>query len=510
MADTGERKRRWDDTPASSAPGGGGGPDEANKAVKVEEGSSAGGGASDKAAEAAAAIAARLSSQYTSGGRQVPPPPPPLPTDAPPPPPPGHSPHSGQAYPNLQGSGAGPGGHGETSAAAKEGMKVERDRDREAGLFVEDIEINDLRNRYLLTKGPTQQQILAETGAAVLTKGVWYPDKSMATEKDPPLYLHITAESADKLTAGVAAVRALIDQEGVNLENRGRQPGGGDGGWGGRERRKWPEEKVPIELEPLRNFNIRAKTVGPAGLFVKFIQQETQTRVQIKGIGSGYIETETGRESDEPMHVHITGPDQAMIDKAASLARDLLEVVTEKHTEARNLLEEQRQQHQRHQQHGGQGGYGGQQMYGQPLRFGETGAAPYAYSANQYSAAGLTAPLPPGEAPPAPSADGSAAGQTADPSGQMSAEAYTAWWASLDEASKAYYTQYYAAYAQYTAGAAATPAAPGATPAPPSDAPPPPPPSDAPPPPPPSEAPPPPPPQGGSGTYGAVPPPPGL
>ena len=69
----------------------------------------------------------------------------------------------------------------------------------------------------MLTKGPTQQQvrshlslipflrrpelmsviwwkqILADTGAAVLTKGVWYPDKSMATDKDPALYLHISA-----------------------------------------------------------------------------------------------------------------------------------------------------------------------------------------------------------------------------------------------------------------------------------------------------------------------------
>ena len=41
-------------------------------------------------------------------------------------------------------------------------------------------------------------------------------------------------------------------------------------------------------------------------MFVKYIQQETQTRVQIKGIGSGFIDQETGRESDEPMHIHIT------------------------------------------------------------------------------------------------------------------------------------------------------------------------------------------------------------
>ena len=46
--------------------------------------------------------------------------------------------------------------------------------------------------------------------------------------------------------------------------------------------------------------------VTPQGLFVKFIQQETQTRVQIKGIGSGFIETDTSRESEDAMHIHVT------------------------------------------------------------------------------------------------------------------------------------------------------------------------------------------------------------
>ena len=41
-------------------------------------------------------------------------------------------------------------------------------------------------------------------------------------------------------------------------------------------------------------------------MFVKYIQQETGTRVQIKGLGSGFVDQETGRESDEPMHIHIT------------------------------------------------------------------------------------------------------------------------------------------------------------------------------------------------------------
>ena len=40
-------------------------------------------------------------------------------------------------------------------------------------------------------------------------------------------------------------------------------------------------------------------------MFVKYIQAETGTRVQIKGLGSGFIENDTGREAEEPMHVYI-------------------------------------------------------------------------------------------------------------------------------------------------------------------------------------------------------------
>lgn len=39
---------------------------------------------------------------------------------------------------------------------------------------------------------------------------------------------------------------------------------------------------------------------------MKYIQQETGSRVQIKGVGSGFIDQETGRESDEPLYIHIT------------------------------------------------------------------------------------------------------------------------------------------------------------------------------------------------------------
>lgn len=201
------------------------------------------------------------------------------------------------------------------------------------GDFTHDIDINDLRNRYLLTKGSTQQQIHEDTGASVSTKGTWYPDRSKATDRDPPLYLHIAANTPEILQDAIAKVNELIDMDLGSLveDKKDRQ----------RERRKWPEEKLPVGLESIRNFNVRAKVVGPSGVFVKYIQQETQTRVQIKGIGSGFVDQETGREADEPMYIHVTGPDEQQVARAKALTEDLLEVVRAEHAKVKTVVQQQ-------------------------------------------------------------------------------------------------------------------------------------------------------------------------
>lgn len=69
--------------------------------------------------------------------------------------------------------------------------------------------------------------------------------------------------------------------------------------------RKWPDERIPIDLEPIPGFNLRAQVVGQGGAYVKHIQSTTGCRVQIKGRNSGFIENSTGRESDEPMFLHV-------------------------------------------------------------------------------------------------------------------------------------------------------------------------------------------------------------
>jgi hypothetical protein len=72
----------------------------------------------------------------------------------------------------------------------------------------------------------------------VTTKGQWYPDRSLATEKDPPLYLHITATTQESLDKAIAMVQDLIDKDLGPLTETGRY----------RDREREPRERVSRPL----------------------------------------------------------------------------------------------------------------------------------------------------------------------------------------------------------------------------------------------------------------------
>ncbi|KAJ5105444.1 hypothetical protein NUU61_002791 [Penicillium alfredii] len=342
------------------------------------------------------------------------------------------------------------------------------------GDYIRDIEINDLRNRYTLTKGSTQKMIKDETGADVTTRGNYYPDKNMATAANPPLYLHVTSTNKEGLEKAVELIDDLMQKELPNLVDerrfRRREPEPVERDEYGR--RKWPEERIPIDLESLPGFNLRAQVVGQGGAYVKHIQQQTRCRVQIKGRGSGFIETSTGRESDDPMFLHVAGPDPNDVKAAKELCEDLLANV--------------RQQHQRFKENPPQQNYGGYGQRGD--RYHGGGSYGGGYSRHQQS--------PGTSASPAPASAG--AGSQADYSAQ-----YAQYYGSDPYAAYGGYQNYVAYYQYYQQVAAAQqqqqqqPQSPA-------------------PPPPPSEAPPPsgsgspPPPPPGGGGYSAVPPPPGL
>ncbi|KAJ5150752.1 K Homology domain type 1 [Penicillium coprophilum] len=360
------------------------------------------------------------------------------------------------------------------------------------GDYIKDIEINDLRNRYTLTKGSTQKMIQDETGADVTTRGNYYPDKNMATAASPPLYLHVTSTNKDGLEKAVAMINDLMQKELPNLvdERRFRR----------REpeqqverdeygRRKWPDERIPIDLEPIPGFNLRAQVVGQGGAYVKHIQQQTRCRVQIKGRGSGFIESSTGRESDEAMFLHVAGPDANDVQQAKELCEDLLTNVKEQY----QRFKENPPQHN----YGGYGNRGGDRG-DRGDRYQGGGGGGYGGGYNNRQQHNTSSASPAGQAAAVASPGAAATPTAADYSAQ-----YAQYYGTTDPyAAYGGYQNYVAYYQYYQQMAAAQQQADGTAPPPPA--------SEAPPPPPGSGSPPPPPPGAGGSGYSAVPPPPGL
>lgn len=310
----------------------------------------------------------------------------------------------------------------------------------------------------------------------------------MATASNPPLYLHVTSTTKRGLDMAIEKIEELMKQELPNLVDerrfRRREPDSVERDEFGR--RKWPEEKIPIDFEPIPGFNLRAQVVGHGGAYVKHIQQETRCRVQIKGRGSGFMEHGTGRESDEDMYLHVAGPDPNEVQKAKELCEDLLKNVREQYEEFKARPPQRA--------FGAPStGYGGERGYGDraPDRSGSYGGGYGGGYNSPATAGGVMSPTtsgPPGAGSPTAGADYAA----------QYAQYYTAQAGGTDPyAAYGGYAAYMQYYQQYMAAAAQQQQSP--PPGAPSSAP----------PPPPAEAPPP-PPSGSAPGYNAVPPPPGM
>ncbi|KAH7380011.1 hypothetical protein BKA66DRAFT_465525 [Pyrenochaeta sp. MPI-SDFR-AT-0127] len=370
------------------------------------------------------------------------------------------------------------------------------------GDYIKDIEINDLRNRYTLTKGAVQKRIKDETGADVTTRGEYYPDKNMATATNPPLYLRVTSTSKDGLDKAVLMIEDMMKEDLPNLVDerrfRRREPENFERDEFGR--RKWPEEKISVGLEPISGFNLRAQVVGRGGDNVKYIQQETSCKVQIKGRGSGFMEPQSGQESDEPMYLHIAGPRPEGVERAKQLCDELLEKVKSDYQAFKDRPPPNRYG-DRDSYSNGRQGYGdrgdrGDRDRSQSYGYGAGGGSGYGGHNSHNGHAAQESVMSPTAAAPA-----DANAQATDYNTHLQWAAY--YQANPEQDPYAAYGGYAAVMAQYSQGYGqyygqgygAPPPPPPSEPAPPGY-------GAAPPPPPPAGSPP--------GGYSAVPPPPGL
>merc|ERR1712129_254451 len=84
---------------------------------------------------------------------------------------------------------------------------------------------------------------------------------------------------------------------------------------------------MPVEEYP--DYNFFGLIVGPRGNTQKEMQKATQCKIAVRGQGASF--DKPGRmvhpDDAEPLHVHITAPNQACCHKATQMIENLIEEV---------------------------------------------------------------------------------------------------------------------------------------------------------------------------------------
>ena len=87
-------------------------------------------------------------------------------------------------------------------------------------------------------------------------------------------------------------------------------------------------KRIDLPVDEYPDYNFFGLIVGPRGNTQKAMQQETGCRIAVRGRGACIGKPSSmNPDADAPMHVHITAPDQAAMDKACAIIDRLIHEV---------------------------------------------------------------------------------------------------------------------------------------------------------------------------------------
>ncbi len=172
--------------------------------------------------------------------------------------------------------------------------------------------------RRLVARG-THEEITAKTGAAVTTKGRYFPPAEAEQAGTEALHLHLTGESQEQVDAAVAMVNSLLQTQ----QQPAVQGCNTQAPWGARAA---PTPAVGfshflavgIQPEVTHGFDVSAKLSGPQGSFLVHIGREARCAVSLRG----------GTSSQDPLGIFIDqAPSHEALRHAVGLAESLLATV---------------------------------------------------------------------------------------------------------------------------------------------------------------------------------------
>ncbi|GIX94103.1 KH homology domain-containing protein 4 [Caerostris extrusa] len=153
----------------------------------------------------------------------------------------------------------------------------------------------------------------------LIAKGKLKATPAQLNQRCRPLYLNIQASNHESVKFAVRRILEIIDNE-VIASGLPKNPTVGvvtypSNNTNGNLNSTFQTNHVPsgtkffvgLEQAP-SEYPVREKILGPSGSFLQHIRTETGATVTLRGKGSGFIESISGREAFEPLYIHITHP----------------------------------------------------------------------------------------------------------------------------------------------------------------------------------------------------------
>ncbi|KAK7496066.1 hypothetical protein BaRGS_00012767 [Batillaria attramentaria] len=224
-----------------------------------------------------------------------------------------------------------------------------------SNMVAAEVEINDapLSMRNMLTRGPTQEEITKASGAAVSTRGRYMTPVAvqrineilMGSKGGGPTGGGLVRTSAplppQPQPPSPAPGPGLLPVPGMQMPPVHQPPPMLAAPVQPPELQQMTvvEEKLYIGLEHAPpNFDVKNKIMGPGGSYLMHIQTETGAKVMLRGKGSSFIEPGLGRETFEPMHIHIQHPTVMGLQQAKQLAENLIQTVQQTYANFQQVL----------------------------------------------------------------------------------------------------------------------------------------------------------------------------
>eukprot|EP00871_Galdieria_phlegrea_P005369 jgi/Galph1/5833/GphlegSOOS_G4451.1 len=200
------------------------------------------------------------------------------------------------------------------------------------------VDINDSSQRRYILHSATLRNYEAQFGVAVVPRGRYYapeekPDMTTFSgpDSEKPLFLLITASDP----AAVQKAKEALEEAAAGSTPilRSSHPGLGSEG----QKRDRIYEKIATHMDvdlSGRPFRLIERLKGPDLSYIKYIEQETNCRVYLRGKGTERGTTVSSGTAEEPLYFQIQAPDEDSMHNAKALVEDLLDAIRPEYEKA--------------------------------------------------------------------------------------------------------------------------------------------------------------------------------